>query len=399
EIDFSGATVSLANFREGPALPSDAVFYLVATDGADDIAALPENQSAYARQGLTRGYNFIVDDMADGQTPDKQYLVARLVYTGPAPEARIINEGRIAGLAFVSNSAGWLADHSYESADLNIREKEGGWEYASFGGADAGWQRIETGAHLDLTSSHLMLGRTAKRVREDGSLLYGGFIDAGFGHYGVRGDFGGAGQVSGRGNLRTVGLGFMTRRVRADGLRLEASLRGGQLRNRFRSYELTDTDGNITRYDLRVPYFGGHLGIGKEKKLSGKDRLDILLRYYYARQNGKTITLHTDERVDFAADESHRLRLGTRFTRQKNEYRYWYVGAALEYEFDGKARGIADGQYRLGEPDMGGLTGVLEVGGVAKPKPDSRFSAEYGVQFYAGKRSGLSGGIRLAWRF
>ncbi|MDR3349477.1 MAG: hypothetical protein LBO03_07735 [Acidaminococcales bacterium] len=407
-VDVTGAKVSLSNFRAGDPLTMGDVFYLMDTGAGNaqvagaDALTNDQNQSgqytAYARQGMTRGYNFIIDDKPDG-TNRSPYLVARLYSSGPAPGARIINEGRIAGLAFVSNSAGWLADHSYESADLNIREKEGGWEYASFGGADAGWQRIETGSHLDLASSHLMLGRTAKRVREDGSLLYGGFVDAGFGHYSARGNFGDDGRVSGRGNLRAVGLGFMTRRVRPDGLRLEASLRGGLLENRFRSYELTDVDGNIARYDVRVPYFGAHIGIGKEKKLNEKDTFDLLLRYYYARQNGKSITLHTDERVDFAADDSHRLRLGTRFTRKKNDYRYWYVGAALEYEFAGKSRGVADGQYRLGEPDMGGLTGIVEVGGIAKPKPDSRFSAEYGVQFYAGKRGGLSGGIRLSWAF
>jgi hypothetical protein len=402
--NLDGSRVSLGNFRAGDPLRAGDMFYLIATSSADDItnAPAPETVYATARQGLTRQYSFIIDDGSnDAVRPisdNQRYLVARLAGIRPAPEARIINEGRTAGLAFVANSATWLADHSYESSDLLIREKPGGWEYASFGGADGGYQRIGTGADLSIASSHLMLGRTAKRVREDGTLLYGGFVDAGFARYDAKGAFGGA-SVSGRGNLRSVGLGFMTRRVRPDGVRLEASLRGGVLENRFHSADLRDPAGNIARYDVNVPYFGAHLGIGREKQLNKHDSLDLLLRYYWARQNGKNITLPTDEEVRFSADESHRLRGGLRFTRAKNELRYWYVGAALEYEFDGKTRGVADGAYRLDEPDTRGFTGIAEIGVIHKPGPDSRFSAEYGLQFYGGKRRGLSGGVRLAWRF
>jgi hypothetical protein len=36
---------------------------------------------------------------------------------------------------------------------------------------------------------------------------------------------------------------------------------------------------------------------------------------------------------------------------------------------------------------------------IVHPKNHDRFSAEFGIQGYTGKREGFSGGIRVGWKF
>jgi hypothetical protein len=400
--NISGATVSLSDFAAGPALKAGDMFYLIDTNDDDQIEGDPANSLAYARQGMTRGYYFTIDsdtsDDASSQPNTNRYLVARL-QGGPVPahEARVLVEGRAASLALLGQSADWLADHSYQQADLALRRGE---NRALFGGVDGAWMHVDTGSRVKFRSNMMLLGVAGKNERADSSFLYGGYLEAGYAHYDIHGKFGRPEHpdMKGRGNLRYYGLGLMARQRWDNGFRLEGSLRGGRVENRFHSSDLSDPVSGAAKYTLRVPYFGAHLGMGYEWQINERSTLDLLARYFWTRQNGKTITLPTDERVTFRRDDSQRLRIGTRYTRAKNRDRAWYVGVAGEYEFDHRSRAKADGDY-FGMPHPKGYTTVGEIGMIIHSRDNDRFSAEFGVQGYAGKREGISGGFRLDWRF
>ncbi|MDR3159302.1 MAG: hypothetical protein LBU11_09945 [Zoogloeaceae bacterium] len=405
--DISGATVSLSNFAAGAPLNPGDEFYLINTGAQNQITGDPANDTVYARQGMTRGYYFIIDknptqnslDASAGGPNESQLLVARLVSAPlPALETRILAEGRVASLALLGQNANWLADHSYQQADLALRQGE---NRAFFGGMDYANVRMDTGATVDYQGYTLVAGEAMKREKEDQSLLLGGFFEAGYGDYDVHGKFGHPEHphMKGDGKLRYYGLGLMARQRWDSGFRLEGSLRGGRMENKFHSRDLADVDGTTARYKLHVPWFGAHLGAAYEWQLNERDSLDMLLRYYWARQNGKTVHLnHPQEEVRFLKDDSQRLRLGGRYTRTRDAHRAWYLGLAYEYEFDHRANAKSiDGKIDVPDPRGGGFVG--EIGMILHPKNHDRLSAEFGLQGYTGKREGFSGGFRLGWKF
>ncbi len=75
-----------------------------------------------------------------------------------------------------------------------------------------------------------------------------------------------------------------------------------------------------------------------------------------------------------------------------------YIGAAYEYEFDGKATASTAG-YAIDAPSLKGSTGVGELGITYKPVADRGFYADLGVQGYVGKREGVTGSLRVGWKF
>jgi hypothetical protein len=401
----SGATVSLSNFAAGPALNPGDEFYLIQTTGADDLDGDPANNTAEARQGMTRVYNFIIDKNpaqngldANGANQN-QLLVARLVSAPrPARETRILAEGRVAGLAILGQNANWLADHSYQQADLALRRGE---NRAHFGGVDYADVRMDTGSTVDYWGYTLVAGEAVKREKEDHSLLLGGFFEGGYGDYRVHGKFGRPDHpdMKGEGKLRYYGFGVMARQKWDSGLRLEGSLRGGRQENKFHSRDLADVDGATAKYKLEVPWYGAHLGVGHEWQKDEHSLFDLYLRYYWTRQGGKTARINNGkEEVRFYADDSHRARLGGRYTRVSDAHRAWYLGLAYEREFDHRAKARSmDGDIDVPDPSGDGFVG--EIGMILHPKNHERLSLEFGLQGYAGKREGASGGFRLGWKW
>jgi hypothetical protein len=341
-------------------------------------------------------------------------------YRTPAPETSAITNGRLAGLAFVGARGSWLPDHSYESAEIALSgdilsDDVLGRSRAAFAGIDGAWMRVHNdNSHVDFDGTNMIIGFASKERKKgdddkpDSSLLWAAFIDIGHANYDTYDNFNFVtnrpiDDIHGDGTLRSYGIGLMARKEWADGFRLEGSLRGGKLKNEFTAsnYEL---GGIPLSYTADSPYYGLHLGAGKTIVLDNpRDRLDLLFRYYWNRQNGDTATLPDGNWIDFDNDDSHRIRLGARFTRAHDYRRSWYVGAALEHEFAGSIHARTS-QFTLPAYDLEGTTGIGEIGVIIRPDrddddKDKDFSLEAGLQGYTGKYSGISAGIRFEWEF
>jgi outer membrane autotransporter protein len=126
--------------------------------------------------------------------------------------------------------------------------------------------------------------------------------------------------------------------------------------------------------------------------------MDFLIRYYWSRQDGETVTLPNGEWIEFLNDDSHRARLGARFSRMQNSRRTWYVGAAVEHEFGGDIRARTS-RFDLPASDLEGTTGIGELGLILRPDAKHNFSLETGIQGYVGKYEGFSLGVRFEWEF
>jgi len=75
-----------------------------------------------------------------------------------------------------------------------------------------------------------------------------------------------------------------------------------------------------------------------------------------------------------------------------------YIGAAWEYEMDGRAKATTYG-YNIDTPTMFGSTGVGELGLTLKPSKTLPLSFDLGVQGYVGKRDGVTGSLQAKWEF
>jgi hypothetical protein len=346
----------------------------------------------------------------------------------PAHETRAITNGRLAGLAFVGARGAWLPDHSYESAEIALSgdilsDDVLGRSRAAFGGIDGAWLRVHNdNSHVDLNGTNIMLGYASKERKDggkdeqgedkpDSTLLWAAFLDIGHGNYDTYDNFdfvttAQIPDIHGDGTLRSYGIGVMARKQWENGFRIEGSLRGGKLKNEFTASNYEVGDGVPVSYTTDAPYYGLHLGVGKTFLINDnpRDRLDLLLRYYWNRQDGDTATLPDGDVIDFGRDDSHRFRIGARYTRAHDYRRSWYIGAALEHEFSGGIHARTS-RFILPAYDMEGTTGIGEIGIIIRPdrdtakSDDKNFSLETGIQGYTGKYSGISAGLRFEWEF
>ncbi|MDR1650111.1 MAG: hypothetical protein LBR71_07600 [Synergistaceae bacterium] len=340
-----------------------------------------------------------------------------------APETTAITNGRLAALAFAGARGTWLADHSYESANIilskDLREDDWTRVEAPFAGIDGAWLRAENEhSHIKIDSVNVIAGYAVKTRHEgrdgksDSSTLLGAFLDFGHGSYTTYDHFdhvvgGVIPDIHGDGTLRAYGFGVMARKEWENDFRLEGSLRAGKLENEFSAGDYLDSNGVPMSYETDTPYYGAHLGAGKTFKLSNpRNEVDLRLRYYWDKQDGETVSLPNGEIVEFMDDDSHRLRFGARFTHEDEELRRWYIGAAVEHEFSGKvhARTInfdlpGYNLIDLRSESLEGTTGIAELGVDIRPYKYRNFSIVTGIQGYFGKYRGISGGIRLEWEF
>ncbi|MDR2787178.1 MAG: hypothetical protein LBD06_02225, partial [Candidatus Accumulibacter sp.] len=98
-----------------------------------------------------------------------------------------------------------------------------------------------------------------------------------------------------------------------------------------------------------------------------------------------------------------RLRLNARYNHALNASLAGYVGAGWEKEFDGKAKGTLttpfSGTVKLQTPELKGDSGLLEVGLSTAPLAKTPLTVDVGIQGYWGQREGVTGGIKVNYRF
>ncbi|MDR1828242.1 MAG: autotransporter outer membrane beta-barrel domain-containing protein [Methylobacteriaceae bacterium] len=400
DVSVSGATVVLSNLSAGRQLTVGDEFYLIRTDGNAYLSGDPANNSAYVRQGLTMGYDFIIDKKPTRVGGTDQWLVARLAEHKAARETKSLLQGHRASLDFFGQRSSWLADHSYQSADMAFSTVGPEKNWVPFGGVDASWSHTNKDGRVDVRGVNLMAGVAARHRGDRSDQLYGLYLEGGVADYTTRDVFPGTINplIRGHGVIRYIGPGIMARQEWHNGFRLEGSLRGGWADRTYRSDDYRDANGTAAAYDFKHSYVAAHVGAGYTWKLDDKNSIDFTGRTYYFRQSGGNATLSTGEPIHFAHAESRKVRAGARYIHKRDERTEFYAGAAVEYEFDGAVRGSARG-FAFDPIKGRGASGVFDVGLIVRPLKDKRFSAEIGIQAYVGRVKGVTAGIRLGWQF
>jgi len=233
-------------------------------------------------------------------------------------------------------------------------------------------------------------------TRSGGSFLHAAqHFEFGTGSYDTYNSFANRASVKGSGDTRYYGGGILARMAFTNNIYMETSGRMGRLKNELNNVNLPAANAS---YDTNSTYYGLHLGTGYVWNIDGKASLDLHAKYFWTHVGGDSVRLNTGDPVKFDDVNSHRTRLGGRFSYAVSEQVSPYIGAAWEHEFDGKAKAEAYG-YSLGESKISGSTGIGEIGLTLNPTRDIPLFLDLGVQGYTGKREGVTGSLQLRFEF
>jgi outer membrane autotransporter protein len=309
-------------------------------------------------------------------------------------KAKALSEGFLGSIALLHESADLVAGEGLAKA---IQAGSGG-QFGGFGAMSGGKLRYKSGSHVDATGFSLMAGLAKGLEFDSTNLTLGAFLEFGTGSYDTYNSFG-AKNYDGDGDTRTIGGGILGRvDFNNSGFYTEGSFRLGSVKNDYQNVNLRDTLGRFAKYEASAAYYGLHLGAGYNFDLNATTGLDLYGKYFWTRQGSDDVTLSTGEPVKFEAVDSQRLRGGARLTHALNDFVSPYVGAAYEYEFDGKAKASVYG-LAIEAPSVKGSTGIGELGLTFKPSNNTPFSLDLGVQGYTGKREGVAGSLQFKWEF
>ena len=130
--------------------------------------------------------------------------------------------------------------------------------------------------------------------------------------------------------------------------------------------------------------------------VSDKATVDVYGRYYFSHTNGSDVSIATGEEIDFDAVNSHRVRIGCRYTTTLTEKSKAYAGLAWQYEFGGDAKAAING-YSAPTPSLQGHSAIVEAG--YKLNAGKNLTLDFNLNGAMGKQRGIGGGIGAQWLF
>ena len=320
------------------------------------------------------------------------------------PQTKALSEGRVLGLAFLNQGSTLLAEEGMRSlknaarpsARSNVENR-----IVTFATTGVHQVRFNTGSHIDSKGVSFVAGIAWDIPLPVNSLLLGTFYETGKGNYTSYNTFSNAANVKGDGDTEYYGGGILGRYYVLEGpltnLYTELSLRAGYSITNFFSTDLRDAAEQNASYDSAAPYYGAHLGLGYDWQLNENSRLDFSTKYLFTHQEGDSVTV-TGDPIKFKASKSQRWRNGIRLNYDIGKHFSPYIGAAWEYEFDGKAKATVYG-HDIESPSLQGGTIIVELGADFYTAEDSNFSLNLGIQSYTGKYEGVGGNLSFKYEF
>ena len=380
---------------------------LTLMENASGAFTLGDNVTSKDVDGVLRKYTFEVAPEAGN--PSK--LTLTVTKAGITEQAKSLVETRAGLASFVNQGGDYLVASGLAAAEMSAGSRSTAADadgkdgkrpttsadsaaYQLWAGAGANNMRAESGSYVDSKGWSLGVGWAREDAKKDGSkLLFSPFIEYGRGTYDSDLDDG----THGSGKMSYIGVGILGKLTLQDGMWFEGSVRGGRAKSDYSA----DLSGTATSYDGSNTYYGIHLGLGKTFALQEGSAIDGYLRYFWSHQNGMRASVKTggsaDDTFDFSSVNSHRLRLGLRYSHKDKNAGELYAGLAWEYEFDGKAGATMDGEAAP-SPSLKGASTMLELGYRFMPE-NSRVSYDLHLNGWQGKRKGISGGVAVTWAF
>ena len=367
-----GDTISLLKIAAGHTLTTDA-------DLRNDVTGM---------QGVSMRYRFGLEKQGNDE------LIATVRDTELNPQTKSLVETRVAAAALINGGADLLAESGMNAAisagntadqGMGAQAAANDHTYHLWAAQSGSALRLNSGSHIDAKGWNLNLGFARQKAAERSILTYGPFVEYGHGSYDSYLDDG----THGDGASSYIGAGIMAKSVTENGSYVEGSVRVGRTKSDYTG----SIAGQSAGYDMSSTYYGAHIGVGQKKELTG-GTLETYAKYFYAHQSGGSERLTTGDLYDFDAVDSHRLRIGTRWTKENGAGEF-YTGLAYEYEFGSDARASYAG-YGTPTPTLKGSTGIFELG-YRFARPDSNVSYGVNLTGMMGKRRGITGSMQVNW--
>ena len=377
--------MNIGFYRTGAAkkLEQGDTFTLVENTTAGGSVSIGDNVKAEGKDGSSRSYTFNITKNADGK------LVATVAKMGVDEQNKSYVETRTGASAFLNSGADFLAGTGTDAAKKEAAAAAttpGAAPFGLWAGMGGGSLRHETGSYVEMKGWNLGVGWARENAVKAGTLTFGPFIEYGHGSYDSYLDDG----THGSGKTSYLGAGMMVKLETKANTWIDGSLRVGRTKS--------DYTGRDNSYDMTSTYYAMHVSVGKDFRVREGDTVSAYVRYAYAHTAGTSAHLSKGETYDFDAVNSHRLRIGTRYTHGGTALSQIYAGLAWEYEFDGDARATYQGDSTP-SPSLKGGSALLELGYRFAPKADSRVSYDLNLSGWQGKRQGVTGGISVKWAF
>ena len=356
-------------------------------DGAVPPAPATLINHVEAMHGVSLLYGFDLMKRGSGE------LIATVTKAAISDQAKSFVETRAGMTDFINRGADLLTTSGMSAIRKGAESDKEKGKYDLWAVMSRGSMSVESGSQIDTTGWNLSLGWAKELRKKDAAIVVSPFIEYGKGSYDSHLDDG----THGSGKLSYLGAGVLARMEKEDGLWLQGTLHAGRAKS---DYTGSISAGTVSNYDSSDTYVAAELSVGKTMKLKGGDKLDASLRYLWSYQSGGDVAIKTgkyNDVYDFAAVNSHRLRLGTRYSHKESEGNELYAGLYWEYEFSGKACASFMG-YEAPSPSLRGGSALLELGWRFQPK-DSRVSYDLNLSGWQGKREGVTGSAHVNWAF
>ena len=300
--------------------------------------------------------------------------------------SKTLAEAQLGSVAFVTQGAEFVADEGMRS--IRAAAKEG--SFTAFGAMAGGYNRYETGSHVDVEGFSLAVG-TAGRIN---NLTLAGFVEAGWASSESH-----VASTEADADHDYYGVGAAMRYDFQSPFYLDGAVRLGQISTEFDGSYGTGT----AKYDADGLYATAHIGAGYVFDLTPDVKLDAYGRYLLSYVEGDDVTLESDAKERFSMDDTttHAVRLGARLEGAFQTFD-WYAGLAYEHVFDGKAEGelkFAGATAALDAPSLKGDSAIVDLSFTMKPEANGPWTIGVGLKGYAGDRRGGTGSVNVLYTF
>lgn len=300
--------------------------------------------------------------------------------------SKTLAEAQLGSVAFVTQGAEFVAYEGMRS--IRAAAKEG--SFTAFGAMAGGYNRYETGSHVDVEGFSLAVG-TAGRIN---NLTLAGFVEAGWASSESH-----VASTEADADHDYYGVGAAMRYDFQSPFYLDGAVRLGQISTEFDGSYGTGT----AKYDADGLYATAHIGAGYVFDLTPDVKLDAYGRYLLSYVEGDDVTLESDAKERFSMDDTttHAVRLGARLEGAFQTFD-WYAGLAYEHVFDGKAEGelkFAGATAALDAPSLKGDSAIVDLGFTMKPEANGPWTIGVGLKGYAGDHRGGTGSVNVLYTF
>ena len=379
-VSFNGATVDTSNidFYKEMYIEADQTTTLVSNFG-EEAKITPESTkymvgTAFEGESETKleGGNLILRTKTSAGVSEQTHKAVMAV------------DANMALLATGNEYAGQVLTGLGDPANAG---RDGVSTAAAIGG---GWNRYDTGSHVNVNSWNAAVGIGAKRELKNGSLEYGLFGEYGKGNYKLHSEAG-----TGKGDAHYAGGGLLAKWTNKHDVYAEASFRLGRMSDSVNDL-LRDGAGNAYGYDVHANYFGAHAGIGKIFRYKGGKSLDVYGKYFYTKRDG--VEFDAKQHYNLDSVKSSVLRIGARYGTTDKKWN-WYGGLAYEYEFDGDAKGTVNNTTAIRSASIKGSSVRGELGMRMNASEKSPWQVDISLYGYGGKHRGFGGNVNVAYTF